>query len=117
MTRLLIIAALCLAVHAQATGARAADPKVAEGKQLFVKVGCYQCHGYVGQGGREGLRLAPEPLPYDALAQFVRGTTGAMPAYSTTILSDADLGKIYAYLSSIPKPLSVDKLPLLKALP
>ncbi len=112
MRSLLILAAICLPAFAQA-----ADNKVAEGKQLFIKVGCYQCHGYAGQGSREGLKLAPEPLPYEALAQFVRGTTGAMPAYSTAILSDADLAKIYGYLASIPKPTPADKIPLLKALP
>lgn len=34
------------------------------GKKLYVSVGCYQCHGYEGQGGAAGPRLAPRPLPY-----------------------------------------------------
>ena len=29
------------------------------GKKFFVKNGCYQCHGYAGQGGSAGARLAP----------------------------------------------------------
>jgi ubiquinol-cytochrome c reductase cytochrome c subunit len=110
MRNLLLIAALWSAP------ALAADP-VAEGKQIFIRVGCYQCHGYAGQGGAAGGKLAPEPLPYDALATFVRETTGVMPAYSTAILSDADLQKIYAYLKSIKKAPSVDSIPLLKNLP
>jgi ubiquinol-cytochrome c reductase cytochrome c subunit len=109
MRNLLLFAALWTAP------AMAADP-AAEGKQVFVRVGCYQCHGYAGQGGSAGLKLAPDPLPYDALSTFVRGTTGAMPAYSTAILPDADLQKIYAYLKSIKKAPSVDSLPLLKNL-
>lgn len=109
MRTLLLLAALWTAP------AMAVD-SAAEGKQVFIRVGCYQCHGYAGQGGSAGLKLAPEPLPYDALSTFVRGTTGAMPAYSTTLLPDADLQKIYAYLKSIKKGPSADDIPLLKNL-
>ena len=36
---------------------------VANGKRLFDKDGCYQCHGYVGQGGTSGPRLAQTRFP------------------------------------------------------
>ena len=106
--RTLIIAAALLA----SAPAFAADKDVAEGKRLYDHVGCYQCHGYVAQGGA-AVRLAPEPMPYEALSQFVRSTTGAMPRYTEKILSESDLRKIYAYLQSIPQPVSVAKTPLL----
>ncbi len=31
------------------------------GKRLFTEDGCYQCHGYQGQGGGAGPRIAPRP--------------------------------------------------------
>jgi ubiquinol-cytochrome c reductase cytochrome c subunit len=111
MERLMLVVALLASA-----AAAAATKEAEEGKRLYVKVGCYQCHGYAGQGGREGVKLAPDPLPYDALAAFVRGTTGAMPAYGPAILSDADLAKIHAYLRSVPPAPAADSLPLLKAL-
>ena len=84
------------------------------GKRLFMKAGCWQCHGTVGQGGAAGPRIAPDPLPYDALAAFVRTTNRAMPPYREAVLSNADLADIHAYLQSIPKPPPLDTLPLLK---
>src|ERR1700746_3059254 len=92
----------------------AAEPSAANGRVLFVKVGCYQCHGYQGQGGAAGPRIAPDPLPLDGLAAFVRTTSGEMPPYTTTLLSDSDLADIYAYLQSIQRPPALADLPLLK---
>ena len=101
-----------------AIGAQAADKNtpVARGRDTFMRVGCYECHGTVGQGGSAGLKLAPEPLPVEALTQFLRGTTGAMPAYSEKVLSDAQVADIHAYLASIPAPPPIDKIPLLRDL-
>ena len=94
--------------------AAAAEPSAANGRVLYVKVGCYQCHGYQGQGGAAGPRIAPEPLPFDGLAAFVRTSSGEMPPYTETILSDGDLADIYAYLQSIPRPPALADVPLLK---
>jgi mono/diheme cytochrome c family protein len=84
-----------------------------KGKTLFVTHGCSQCHGTQGQGGVAGARLAPDPLPFEALSAFVRSTNRAMPPYRETILSNDDLADIYAYLQSIPKPPAVKDIPLL----
>jgi len=84
------------------------------GKRMYMKVGCWQCHGTVGQGGIAGPRLAPEPLAYEALVAFLRTTNRAMPPYREAVLSNADIGDIHAYLASIPKPPALDSLPLLK---
>ena len=96
------------------SNAAAAEPSAANGRVLFVKVGCYQCHGYQGQGGAAGPRIAPEPLPFDGLAAFVRTTSGEMPSYPATLLSDSDLADIYAYLQSVPRPPALADVPLLK---
>ncbi|HKM87702.1 MAG TPA: cytochrome c, partial [Xanthobacteraceae bacterium] len=61
------------------------------GKQVFMRAGCWQCHGTLGQGGVAGPKLAPDPLPFDALSSFVRTTNREMPAYREGVLSDADL--------------------------
>ena len=57
-----------------------------------------------------GPRLAPDPIPFEALSAFVRKTIARMPPYRKEILSDADLADIYAYLQSIPKPPNVQGL-------
>ena len=75
--------------------------------------GCWECHGTQGQGAVTGPRLAPDPIPLEAVANFIRNSTGPMPPYRKAILSDADLGDIYAYLQSIPKPPAVKDVPLL----
>jgi ubiquinol-cytochrome c reductase cytochrome c subunit len=84
----------------------------AKGKVTFVKNGCYQCHGYVGQGGA-GAKLAPKPLPQEAFVNFVRTTNRQMPPYSEQILSNEDLDDIYAYLQSIPSGPDPKSIPLL----
>jgi mono/diheme cytochrome c family protein len=93
--------------------ALAASP-AERGQDLYMKVGCYQCHGTVGQGGAAGARLAPPPLAWDAFAPFVRNTSDAMPAYRENVLADADLKDIHAYLRSIPNPQAVDQIQLLR---
>jgi mono/diheme cytochrome c family protein len=84
------------------------------GKRVYLRVGCWQCHGTVGQGGAAGPRIAPDPLPYETLAAFVRTTDRAMPPYREAVLPNDDLADIYAYLQSIPKPPAAESLPLLK---
>jgi mono/diheme cytochrome c family protein len=95
-------------------GRSAASAASAEkGQVLFMKYGCWQCHGTLGQGAITGPKLAPDPLPFDALANFVRTSTGQMPPYRQAVLPDADLADIYAYLQSMPKPPDVKTVPLL----
>src|ERR1700716_934753 len=84
-----------------------------EGKSLFLSHGCFQCHGTVGQGGNAGPRLAPNPLPYEALSTFVRTTNRQMPPYSESILPNEDLADIYAYLQSVPPTPDYKTIPLL----
>ena len=84
-----------------------------QGKQLFVKHGCWQCHGFVGQGGIAGPALVPEVMPLEAMVNFVRNSSRAMPPYKEAILSDADMKEIHTYLVSIPKPADPKSIPLL----
>jgi ubiquinol-cytochrome c reductase cytochrome c subunit len=115
---LTITASLSLALQAQTPAPQPAAPAAARGnaetgKKLFDSVGCYQCHGYVGQGGA-GARLAPRPLAYTAFSNYVRKPTGQMPPYTVKVVTDAQLADIYAYLQSITEPPAVDSIPILK---
>jgi mono/diheme cytochrome c family protein len=84
-----------------------------KGKVFFIQYGCFQCHGTVGQGGNAGPKIAPDPLPYEALANFVRTTNRQMPPYREAVLPNEDLADIYAYLQSVPKSPDYKAIPLL----
>jgi ubiquinol-cytochrome c reductase cytochrome c subunit len=106
----------CLAVFAALSvfnGDSVFAASAENGKAAFVKHGCWQCHGFSGQGGSAGLKLAPDPKPLEAIMGFVRSTDGPMPPFSEKILSDEDVADIYAYLSSIPKARDYKSIPLL----
>jgi mono/diheme cytochrome c family protein len=79
-------------------------------------VGCVHCHGSAGQGSNSGTRLAPEPLPAEAIAAFIRATNTQMPAYSAQVLGDADVADIAAFLRTVPAAKPADAIPALRAL-
>ena len=83
------------------------------GKKLFVKLGCYTCHGYQGQGGSAGAKLAPKPIAAAALIAYVRHPAGSMPPFTAKVVSDGDLRDIHAFLESVPAPPPVKNIPLL----
>ena len=94
------------------SGMRAQEANSEKGKQLFMKNGCYECHGTVGQGGT-GPRLAPRPLAAAALTAYVRKPAGGMPPYSVKVLPDSDVADIRAYLATIPEPPAAKGITLL----
>ncbi len=83
---------------------------VREGRALYRSQQCWQCHGYEGQGGVAGVRIAPTLYPFEAFARLVR-YTNLMPAYSPKVLSDEQLRAIYAYVRSIPEPPPLEEIP------
>ena len=83
------------------------------GKRLFVKVGCYTCHGYQGQGGAAGAKLAPKPIATAALIAYVRHPSGTMPPFTAKVATDAELTDIHAFLASVPAPPPAKDIPLL----
>jgi mono/diheme cytochrome c family protein len=93
------------------SGALAASAE--QGRVEFLKHGCWQCHGELGQGGVTGPKLAPGPIPFDTLKNFVRTTDRNMPPFREDILSNDALVDIYAYLESIPKGPDPKSIPLL----
>jgi len=110
MKTLLWIAALLLAALAVAQD----NPGNAEnGRRIFLKIGCYECHGTVGQGTIAGARLGPPRLNLDGVRRYVRRPGGQMPAFTDKVLSDSELADIFAYLKSVPEPKAVKDIPLL----
>jgi mono/diheme cytochrome c family protein len=83
------------------------------GKRVFVRDGCYECHGYAGQGTIAGARLAPPVLNAQGMIRYVRRPAGAMPAFTDKVLSDQEVNDIYAYLKTVPAPKPVKDIPLL----
>jgi ubiquinol-cytochrome c reductase cytochrome c subunit len=83
------------------------------GAGLYKKSGCYECHVNDGQGGPQGPRLGPNPIPLPRFAAYVRNPAGDMPPFTAKVISDDDLAKIYAFLQSRPTPPPVKDIPLL----
>jgi mono/diheme cytochrome c family protein len=108
-----IVVALALGIPAQAA-TPAGDP--ARGKALFMKNMCYTCHGTAGQGGDRGSgpRIAYDVWPWEGFVQQVRHPREQMPRYDAKYLSDADLGDIYAYISSMKRGAKASDIPLLR---
>jgi ubiquinol-cytochrome c reductase cytochrome c subunit len=85
-----------------------------EGKRLFFRDGCYQCHGTTGAGGGiAGPKLAPNPLPLEAVRAKLRTASGRMPVYTPVVATDAEIADIVAYLQSIPTGTPAADIPLL----
>ena len=115
----MMLAALVLTatVASAQTAAPAAAPagNADTGKKLFVSFGCYQCHGYEAQGSSAtGPRLGPKPIAWAAFSRYVRRPTNQMPPYTAKVVTDADLGNIYAFLQARTAPTPVANIPLLK---
>ena len=98
---------------APASQGEAPEGNAANGKKLFVAYGCYQCHGYEGQGASTGPRIGPPPLSLAFLISYVRHPTGQMPPYTEKVVPDQDLTDIFAYLKSMPAPARASSIPLL----
>jgi mono/diheme cytochrome c family protein len=110
-----IVAAILGSTAAFAAQAPTGD--VAKGQATFEKIGCYQCHGHQGQGGREGPRIAdPVPLAWPAFTAWVRTTNGDMPPYTEKVLPEQDLADIYAYIQSVPKAPDFKTIPILSGM-
>ena len=98
-------------------GVTAAQEASAErGQKTFMRVGCYQCHGNDGKGNDAGTALTPDPLPPEALANFIRFSPGRMPMYPEEVLSDAEIADIVAWLETVPPPPNSDDIAILKGL-
>lgn len=91
-----------------------ASTSTARGQGLYVAQGCYQCHGFNGQGSvMSGPALTPLRRSLHDFQAYVRAPSGIMPAYSSKILPDADLAAISAYVAAFPVARATRDIPLL----
>jgi mono/diheme cytochrome c family protein len=110
-----VVAASALASGAAGDVQAPDSASAANGKRLFEKVGCYECHGYAAQGGRDGARLAATSMNAQSFTRYIRRPFGAMPAYTTKVVSDQELADIYAYVRGLPAAKPSKDIPLLNS--
>lgn len=127
MTRVRFVLAAVLALGLTPIAAQQSAPlpvptgDKAEGFKLFLRYGCFQCHGTVGQGAavRFGPKIAPDPISFAAFRHQLRNphnpiqTYTPMPVYTQKILTEQQVADIYAYLKSIPPAKKAADIPLL----
>jgi len=101
--------------RAQQASDAAPAGNVEHGKKLFNTVGCYECHGRMGQGAAQtgAVRIGPPIVSYEVFKNLVREPVNQMPPYAAKAIPDQDLADIYAYLKSIPMPPKGKDIPLL----
>jgi mono/diheme cytochrome c family protein len=87
----------------------------ANGKRLFEVKACYECHGWRGQGGLAGARLAQTKLNLQGFRNILRNPPPSnMPPYRAAVLTDQEVADLFAYIQSFPAPEAVGQIPLLK---
>ncbi len=99
-------------VEAQTSAAKSSDASaasIANGKRAFTSAGCVACHGAQGQGTAMGIQISPPPFELPALITYVRQPTGKMPPFGAGVVSDQQLGDIYAFLKSVAPPPSASE--------
>ena len=113
-----VLALITVALSASGAGAdQAPAPNAEKGKRLYASNACYFCHGTLGQGlGVNGARIGPPSRAIAGFTTYLRKPTGAMPAFTEKILSDADVADIYAFLRTMAAARSAKDIPLLAPL-
>jgi len=104
----------CLIAAGAASGQAPPTPAAGSarrGKELYLKYGCYACHGYDGHGGA-GARLVPLAMTVSGFTVYVHNPR-RMPPYTAKVLSDAQLADLFAYVKSLPVSPPADQIPLL----
>ncbi|HXW21219.1 MAG TPA: cytochrome c [Roseiarcus sp.] len=100
---------LCASAPAAVPAEVGPQGDAAGGKQIYLRVACFTCHGRFGQGGiyrGPAPILARTALPFDGFRALLRDPPGDMPAYPEAVLSDGDIADLYAFLESLPGPRS-----------
>jgi mono/diheme cytochrome c family protein len=90
----------------------------AEGKRLYLAVGCFTCHGRSGQGGAMNAPtpvLAQTAMPFDGFKGQLRQPINEMPAYAEIVMSDKQIADIYAFLQTLAGPRPTKDMAIFKA--
>jgi len=111
----LIVACALIASAQNPAPATAPRGNAENGRMLFAKFGCYECHGREAQGATAtGPRLGPNPIAYTRFVAYIRKPSGEMPPYTAKVVTEQQAADIYAFLQSLPRPPAVETIPLLK---
>ena len=99
-------AAAALTIPTLAARAQDVPPGDAtNGKNVYIAVGCYTCHGRSGQGGAyngPAPVLAKTALPYAAFKFQLRTPAKDMPAYTEAVMDEQAVADIYAFVQTLP---------------
>ena len=96
--------------------ASATSARVENGKRLYMKDGCYECHGRAGQGAlSSGPRIGPNPPALGFFVAYIRHPSGQMPPYAEKVISDMELNDIHEYLKSLPPAPALQSIPILNS--
>jgi ubiquinol-cytochrome c reductase cytochrome c subunit len=96
------------------TAVRAADSAgdAQRGYAMYLRVGCYECHGTRGAGGGiAGPALVSRRLPIQVFTAQLRNPLREMPPYAAGLLGDEDVGDLYAYVLSLPEGRKASQIP------
>ena len=93
--------------------AQAPEGNAESGKKLYMKYGCYQCHGTEAHGVTPGPQLGPDPSPFNVFLAYVRHPDGEMPPYTDKVVSDQEFADIYAFVKSVARAPDAKTIPLL----
>ena len=112
----LLAAALVVPLFAQqaapALNLPAGDVK--RGETLYLKTGCWECHGYTGATG-SGAPLVNSILNASGFVNYLRNPrTPQMPLYSAKVINDQEGADLYAYIKTFKKPAEAKDIPLLQ---
>jgi mono/diheme cytochrome c family protein len=89
----------------------------AEGKRLYLAVGCFLCHGRAGQGGAlngPAPILAKTAMPFDGFKGQLRQPSNEMPAYAEVVMTDRQIADIYAFVQSLAGPRPTQDMAIFK---
>jgi mono/diheme cytochrome c family protein len=98
-------AAACGLIGIAARAQDAPPGDAANGRRVYLAVGCQYCHGRAGQGGALNYvapPLAKTELPFEGFKMVLRESLRDMPAYTEAVLADRDIADIYAFTQSLP---------------
>ena len=112
--RHIIIATAALVISVSPTLAQQKGD-AGNGGKLFIKDGCYQCHGYNGQGAlMTGPAISRTALSFDQFLHQLRSPASEMAPYEAAVLPDSGAADIYAYHQGMPQSPNPKDLPLLQ---
>jgi ubiquinol-cytochrome c reductase cytochrome c subunit len=87
---------------------------VKRGEALYLKTGCWECHGYTGATG-SGAPLVLTILNAPGFVNYLRNPrTQQMPLYSAKVINDQEGADLYAYIKTFKKPVEAKDIPLLQ---